>query len=76
MKESDKISKKISDSILRRKKMDKKISKGLIGYEKQSASCMFGKWTCLSCYRKIPGHHWITKNGCRWCDSKYWRDKK
>lgn len=29
---------------------------------------------CLNCKRTIPNKEYLTKNGCRWCDTKnYWR---
>jgi len=31
--------------------------------------------TCSKCDREMPNKNWKTKNGCIYCDVKYWRKK-
>jgi hypothetical protein len=31
---------------------------------------------CKYCGRKLPNKDFITKNGCIWCDMKYWLRKQ
>jgi hypothetical protein len=30
---------------------------------------------CTECERQLPNKNWKTKNGCIYCDVKYWRKK-
>ncbi len=31
--------------------------------------------TCNYCLRKVPNTEYFTKNGCIWCDYKYYQEK-
>ena len=34
---------------------------------------MVTKIICKKCKRILPNKEHLTKNGCLWCDEKYWR---